>query len=425
MNCNQAVEYIHSLQVFGINPGLERIERLCRMLGDPQDKLKFVHVAGTNGKGSTSAMLAGIFTAAGYKTGLYTSPYVIDFRERIQINGEMISEPDLADIISEVKPAVEELNSQGVIPTEFEVITAAAFLYFERCGCDRVVLEVGLGGRFDATNIIKDPLACVITSISLDHTDILGDTVEKIAFEKCGIIKDTGLTVSYPKQPESALKVIEKTAEEHGKKLIVPELDRLEIISEGIKGTDIKYKDLRLTVPFTGEHMVMNALTVIETAIGLGMDNDVIAAGIAGAVMPARMELLNETPAVIMDGGHNEGCAEALKDTLQKFYKGKKILAVIGMMRDKDTDKYFAKTAPLFSRMITTCPKNPRSERAETLKETALRYCRDCAAVDDPRWAVDTALEIIGGYDLLVICGSFYLAGDVREYIIEKLRTIT
>ncbi len=405
-----------------MNPGLERIEGLCSMLGDPQDSLEFVHVAGTNGKGSTSTMLAGILTAAGYRTGLYTSPYVIDFRERIQVDGKMISEKDLADVISRVKPMAEEMNRQGLQPTEFEVITAAAFLYFKNCGCDRVVLEVGLGGRFDATNIIKNPLASVITSISLDHTAVLGDTVEKIAFEKCGIIKDSGIAVSYPEQPEGAMEVIKKTAEDHGKKLIVPDLTKLEIISEGIRGTDVRYRDLQFTVPFIGRHMVMNAVTAAETALNMGIDKSFIPAGISGSVMPARMELVSEYPAVLIDGGHNEGCAEALKNTLQKFYKGKKILAVIGMMKDKDTDKYLSQTAPLFSRIITTRPDNPRSEQAEELKNTALKYCGNCTAEDDPRKAVDMACSETSDYDLLVICGSFYLAGDVRKYIIEKFR---
>ena len=191
MNYKESVEYIHSLLQFGIKPGLERISMLLSALGNPQDKIKTVHIAGTNGKGSTSTHIANILSAAGHKTGLYTSPYVLSFCERIQIDGENIPEKRLADAVTKVRTEIEELNEKGIVITEFEAITAAAFLYFYEAGCDFAVIEVGLGGRFDATNVLKSPRACVITSISLDHTKILGDTLPQIAFEKCGIIKNS------------------------------------------------------------------------------------------------------------------------------------------------------------------------------------------------------------------------------------------
>ncbi len=421
MNCSEAIEYIHSLLVFGIQPGLERIEALCELLGNPQNSLNIVHVAGTNGKGSTSTMLAGIFSAAGYKTGLFTSPYVIDFRERIQVDGKMIPTDDLAAAVTEVKAAADELAKKGLQPTEFEAITAAAFLYFKKIGCERVVLEVGLGGRFDSTNIIGTPLASVITSISLDHTAVLGDTVEQIAFEKCGIIKQGGVTVSYPEQVSGAAEVIRSISEDRANTLIIPDSDAVKIISEDITGTGIEYKDIKTKVPFIGRHMVLNAITAVETALALGISAECIASGISSAKMPARMEILSEKPLIIMDGGHNEGCASALRDALDRFFNGKKILAVIGMMADKDIDGYLYKVAPVLSGVIATMPDNPRAETAEALSQKIRKYCSANIAVEKPEDAIDTALGLMKKYDALLISGSFYLAGDVRKYIIEKI----
>ena len=209
---DEALRFIHSRDCFGSNLGLLRIEKLTQALGNPQKGLKYIHVGGTNGKGSTCTMLSEIMISQGYRTGLFTSPYVVDFCERMQIDGEMISHEELAALTEKVKPVVEELDVQGICATEFEVVTAIAFLYFARNNCDIVILEVGLGGKLDSTNVIDRPLASVITSISLDHTEILGDTVGKIAQEKCGIIKQGAVTVAYPQMDAQALEVIEKTA---------------------------------------------------------------------------------------------------------------------------------------------------------------------------------------------------------------------
>ena len=231
MNYNEALSYIHSLQVFGSVPGLERISELLNLLGNPQDDLKFIHVAGTNGKGSVSTMLSEIHRAAGGRVGLYTSPYVVDFRERIQLDGEYIEKEELARLTELVK-------STGVHVTEFEFITALAFLYFKEKKCDIVVLEVGLGGRFDATNVIKAPLCSVITRIDLDHTDYLGDTVEKVAAEKCGIIKDGAPTVTYPDQPSGALGVIKASAPD----LTVADKEEIKTVKSDLFGNSFIYK---------------------------------------------------------------------------------------------------------------------------------------------------------------------------------------
>jgi len=424
LNYDESIAYIHSLEKFGINPGLERISALCDSLGNPQDSLQFIHVAGTNGKGSTSTMLSGIMQAAGYKTGLFTSPYVVDFCERIQIDGKMISHDELAEIVSETEPIIMRLAANGVQPTEFEAVTAAALLYFARKSCKIVVLEVGLGGRFDATNIIKTPLVSVITSISMDHMAVLGDTIEKIAMEKCGIIKQNGITVSYPEQSVEALAVIIETAKQRNNQLFIPSVKDIRIIDEGLYGTKAAFDGLEVFVPFMGEHMVLNASVAVETARllaqnGLAVSDENIADGIAAAKMPVRMEIVKKEPLIIMDGGHNEGCANALAACIEKHLKGRQITAVCGMMSDKDYDTYLKITAPLFKTFIAAKPAISRALNAETLSETAKKYCKNCMVIENPQEALQKALDLSGKGDVIIICGSFYLAGELRKQLLD------
>ena len=390
MTPTEAIEYIHSRLTFGIHPGMERIKTLCAALGNPQDKLRFIHVAGTNGKGSTSTMISCMLSAAGYKTGLFTSPYVIDFRERLQIDGEMIPPDELAAVVERVKSACDKLDKRGIVATEFETLTAAAFLWYKERKCDVVVLEVGLGGLLDSTNIIKTPLVSVITSISMDHTAILGNTITEIAAQKCGIIKPRGVTVMYPEQSADARRVIEETARREKNRLAVPDMTACRVVDETVCGTDIIYGSLNLRIPFAGDHMIKNALTAV-TAVrecGLNVSGEAIEQGTKNAVMPARMELIGEN--IILDGGHNEGCASALK-------------------------------AFLFEKMYLTAPDNPRSMNPEALSGLANKYCADCTPVSDPTEACRMAINDIkqnGG--TLIICGSFYLAGEVRGYLLEN-----
>lgn len=424
MTYPEALDYIHSLEKFGINPGLERIEELCGLLGNPQDQLKFIHVAGTNGKGSTSTMLSEILQAAGYRTGLYTSPYVIDFCERIQINGEMIPHSDLAVIVTEIEPIISALAEKGIQVTEFEAITAAAFLYFSRKGCEIVVLETGLGGRYDSTNIIKTPLASVITSISLDHMALLGDTIEKIVMEKSGIIKPNGITVCYPCQTEEALAVIKETARQRNNDFIMPMKEDIVVIDESIYGTAVKIDGQEVFVPFMGEHMVMNASVVVAAAKalsknGMNISAENIAAGIAASKIPARMEIICKEPLVILDGGHNEDCAKALAACINKYLKGRRIIAVCGMMADKDYNAYLKTVAPYFKTLITTKPFNQRSLDAQTLADTAKKYCKNTYTVEKPSEALVKAKELCGKADVIIICGSFYLASELRTYNIS------
>ena len=422
----QAVEKINSLLRFGIKPGLERILHLLDLMGNPQEKLRFVHVAGTNGKGTTCALIASVLKSAGYKTGLYTSPYITDFRERFQINGEMISEDALACILDTVFPLVEKMAAQGEIITEFELITAIALQWYAEQNCDVVVLEVGLGGRFDATNVIDCPLVSVIASISLDHTAILGDTLEKIAFEKCGIIKQGGTAVLYPEQMPEVFATVKRIAAQRGNKLIVPELSQIKELDSSIYGTDILYKNQKLRLPFIGSHQIKNAaaaLAAIEVlrTKGFSVDADALAKGFAAACNPARLELLSEHPVVLLDGAHNPGAAAVIADAMKKYLSGKKIIAIMGMMADKDSHAALAYLAPFFSTVLTLRPENPRSLSAQELADRAAEFCADVRPMEDLSTAFSTALCEAGENGAVVICGSLYLAGEIRPVAMDIL----
>ena len=419
MNCSQAIQYVHSLERFGIKPGLERVSLLCEKLGNPQDKLKFIHVAGTNGKRSVCTVCSRILTESGFRTGLYTSPYVIDFRERIQIDGEMIAPADLARCVDKAKRASEENN---ITVTEFEFITAAAFLYFSEMHCDYVVLEVGLGGRFDATNIIKNPLVSVITSVSLDHTGVLGDTVAKIAYEKAGIIKPGCPAVTYPKQNPEALEVIESTCRSAGSTLTVPQTDSVEILSESLRGTVFSYLGSEYSLPLAGEHMVYNAVTAIEAVKTIlpGAGDETLRAALKKSAMPARLEFFDLKCSVILDGGHNEEGAAALRNFTGKCVTGGKITAVCSIMSDKDYEKYLDTVLPLADRVIATQADVPRALDAHALAECAEKICNDVSEIPDAVSAVKYALDTADDDETVLVCGSFYFAGEVRGYLIER-----
>ncbi|MBQ3006934.1 MAG: bifunctional folylpolyglutamate synthase/dihydrofolate synthase [Clostridia bacterium] len=424
MNCNEAIEYIHSLQKFGIKPGMERIRALCDALGNPQEKLKVIHVAGTNGKGSTSTMISNILRKSGYNTGLFISPYVTDFRERIQYNGNMIEKSELSDCVERVKEAIDALLLNDIQPTEFEALTAVAFLYFEKKKCDFVVLEVGLGGRLDSTNIINAPYVSVITSISLDHIAILGDTIEKIAFEKCGIIKFGAETVSYPFQDEKAMEIIKKTCRDKHNSLRIPDVSELSVEDEDMNGTQVEYCGLSYKLPLAGKHMVYNSCTAIEAIRSLERFNicisdEVIKSGIEMTVMPARMELLRKKPLIILDGGHNEGCANALSSFIKKHLSDKRIVMISSLMADKDYSSYLKSVACYADTFIATKADVPRALPSDELMMSASIYCENCYDISDPVKAVKAAVNITQPEDALVVCGSFYLAGEIRNYLLN------
>lgn len=412
MNFNESVEYIHSLLAFGIKPGLERISMLLDLLDNPQDKLQFVHIAGTNGKGSTSTMISNMLIASGKKTGLFTSPYVIDFCERIQIDGENVNKNIFAECVTEVREKIEELNKKNIIITEFEAITVSAFLCFLKVECEYVVLEVGLGGRFDATNVIKEPKAVVITSLSLDHVAILGDTIEKIAFEKCGIIKENIPVITSLNQHNDALKVIRETCENKKCNLIVTNPKETEILDDSIFGTVFAYCNKVYKTKLTGNHQIENTVNAIECAKVLGLNEIVIAEGIENTRMIARMEVIGKKPLVIRDGGHNEGCANALYNFLKK-YNVQNINMLIGLMADKDCESYVGKIAPLCKSVVTVTPSNPRALDSEKLKEIAEKYCKNTISINSPKDGFKYIFSNTKKDETILVCGSFYMMSDI------------
>lgn len=426
MTYEQALQSINSLLLFGSRPGLSRIRKLMEKLGSPQDRLKYIHVAGTNGKGSTCMLLAETLKAAGYKTGLFVSPYVIEFRERMQINNQMIPKDELIKEVEEIFPIVESLRAEGVIITEFELITAISFHWFDKNNCDVVVLETGMGGRVDCTNIIGTPLASVITSISLDHTAVLGDTIEEIAKEKAGIIKANGNTVFYP-QEDTVNRVIETAAKEHSNALVLADSIPLTIEKCEITHTLLRYKDKPLKLKLIGKHQICNAklaLAVIERLNetgALSIRDDHIAQAFAQATMPARLELLSTRPIILLDGAHNPAGMQALGQAIQDYLSHKKIVCIMGMLQDKDSNSSLEYLDGLVDEVITLEPNSPRRQTADELAEKAVKFFDRVYPMDNFGAAIDKAMDMAGENGVVLVCGSLYLASQLRPLIKRKL----
>lgn len=425
MTYQQALEAIHSLDTFGSRPGLDRIKTFLQILGNPQNDLKFIHVAGTNGKGSTCAMISSTLIEGGYKTGLFISPYITDFCERIQINGKLIDHSILAETVSTTFPILLKLREDGCVITEFEYVTALAFLIFKKANCDVVVLEVGLGGLLDSTNVILSPLASVITTIGVDHTNILGNTIEEIAQQKCGIIKENSPVIS-SKQQESVAKIIEETCCKKSCSLYKSENLHIEIISQSIDGTQFLYKGQTVNLSLVGEHQVENvktALAVIETISDhFPVLPTQIATGLAKAVNPARFEVLSKEPLVILDGAHNPNGINALKVAINNFVKTEDNICILGMLSDKDSQSSIKLLSGLFQTVITVPVSNPRTLSSDELTEKCKPYFKEVIT------QTNVADAFHEGYSLaksknssLIICGSLYLAGEIRPHIIKSV----
>jgi len=425
LNYEEALEYINSRLRFGIKPGLERMHILLEKLGNPHKKLDFIHVAGTNGKGSASTMIAAAMQCAGRRTGLYTSPYICDFRERMQINGLMIEKEELAELTDTVKGFVEADPVLNAEMTEFELITCIAFLWFVRRECDVVVLEVGLGGRLDATNVIESPLCSVIMRIDLDHTAVLGEKIEEIAAEKAGIIKKGCPVIMFPQQPDAAAEVIENRADELECELIVPDAAEMNVGEITLNGTKMSYSGTEYILPLLGRHQTLNSITAFEALRVSGIDEKSIAEGISKAFIPARLELVSASPSVIIDGAHNPNGAQALADSLDRLFAGKRIMGVMGVLADKDYRTEFEMLGPRFSKVFAADGYSPRALDADKLSEIAAEFTESMAC-GVPEKAFEAALkEISSENDVIVVCGSLYLAGYLRMYIIERMKNFS
>ena len=415
MNYEETLRYIHAVAWTGSRPGLERISELLHKMGDPQDTLKFVHVAGTNGKGSFCAMLSSVLSESGYKTGLYTSPYVKYFNERMSIDGEMISDGELSEIVGYVKTFADTMEDK---PTEFELICAVAFEYFRRNSCDIVVLEVGLGGRLDATNIIKTSELSVITGISLDHTAQLGDTVEKIAKEKAGICKNER-PVLFGGQDKTALDVIKRIAENKKCAFFKTEYSALKDIEYALDGTSFSFgaeKDLKIKL--LGRYQVYNAATVI-TAVsilrseGYKISSDALRLGLKNAEWHARFELLSSSPVIVFDGGHNPEGVSAAVESIKTYFGGNKVRIITGVMKDKDYHFISERIASVSREVFTVTPDNPRALASENYAEifSALGVeAHPCASI---RGAISMAIDrSLCDRSPIIALGSLYMYED-------------
>ena len=422
MNREEVISFIDNSKKFGSKLELERIKKLCELLGNPQDRLKFIHIAGTNGKGSTSLYIHNILVDAGYKTGLYTSPFIYEFNERIQINGTPISDDKLAEIMSIVAAKVKIMTEEGYEhPTEFELITAAAFLYFETEKCNAVVLEVGLGGTYDATNVIKTSILSVITSISLDHTDYLGDTVSEVAENKCGIIKEGVPVLSYMYQPVDALNIIKMSAEKNHSHLTVAAEESLEINRMSLGGSDFKYQGECYHTSLIGKYQIYNAITAISAVgllndAGFAVSLENVKNGLSQAKWPARFEILSTNPTVIADGSHNADGMRAFVETAKAVLSDKPI-CVFGMLKDKDYDYCLKKLSEITDTVIVTEVDNPRRETAENLAKTAKKYIKSVYLEKENQNAVKKAQELAGDDGTVIALGSLYMMKNIKDAI--------
>lgn len=417
MQYEEALAWVHSLPRLCSAPGPQNERALLQALGRPQDALKFVHVAGTNGKGSAVLMLASVLKAAGLRVGATVSPFVLDFRERFQLNGEMISREACAGILTQVRGALEQMPpAQREQIAEFDAVTAAALLWFAQQGCDIVCLETGLGGRLDATNAVDNTLVACIMAIGKDHTELLGHTYAGIAAEKCGIFKPGCSVVAYPAQPEEAMRQIEACAAAAHCPLCVPQLEDFHFYRGRPFENRVNYGGYDLEVPFAGRHQAYNAAVMVQAALalcehGFDISDDAIMQGIAAARNPARIEVLQRRPLVILDGMHNPDGARALADVLRAG-RVQGLTAVMGVLQGKGEAEMLRALSPHLARVYAVQPSSPRALPAGQLAAAARQVCGQVSVWQDVPLAVQDALRTCQGG--VLICGSLYLAAQVR-----------
>lgn len=427
MNYKQAMDYIENTAKFGKNKGLERTNKILEFLGNPHKDLKCIHIAGTNGKGSTTAMLTQILMESGYKVGMYTSPFIEEFEERIQINNNNIPKGKLCEVVEKVKIAVDKAWELGYDePTEFEIITAVMFVYFQEEKVDYAVVEVGLGGRIDATNVIN-PLISIITSISYDHVKILGNTLEEISYEKAGIIKEKTPIILYPVKEEAKLS-IEKVAKEKQSHIIYVKKED-SMLKE--KLYNVPYQDIiintgkdtyEIQLSLLGTHQLLNCSVVINAAeelqnIGVNIKKEHITEGLKKVKWAGRLEMLKSKPMVVIDGAHNIDGITSLKNSINTYFKYNKLILIVGILSDKQVEDMVKVITPEASNIITVTPPSYRAENSTELVEIIKKYNTNCEAIENYKAAYENALSYANEDDLVLICGSLYMIGEMRKTI--------
>lgn len=427
MNYEEALSYINDKNKFGSRLGLDSIRKLLNLLGNPHLDLKHIHIAGTNGKGSTASFISNILKESRYRVGLFTSPYLERFNERISINGHDIPDERLAEITERVRNSIEIMLQEGYEhPTTFEIVTAIALVYFKEEDVDFVVLEVGLGGRLDSTNVIEKSLISIITTIDYDHMDVLGYTLGKIAYEKAGIIKEKGLVLSYP-QAEEAAESIKRVAAEKKAELSVCPMENLQIekLNEfgavfNFQYNDESYKNLEIGL--VGKHQVYNATLALTTILLLrekgllDVTDDKIRDGLKNTKWPGRMEVLKRNPLFIIDGAHNIQGIKTLSDNIKRFTYRRLILGT-SMLKDKDIEHMIEALVPLADEIVITEANIYRKLEAEKLEEIINKYNKNTYIEKDIKKAVNKAYELANEDDLILFSGSLYLIGDIRTIV--------
>lgn len=430
MNYNESMDFIHNSMKFGSKLGLHNITILLNMLGNPQKNFKTIHVGGTNGKGSTCSFINQTLIEAGYHVGLFISPYLERFSERIQVNNDEILEVDIARITTIVKEKIGTMESQGYHhPTEFEIVTAIGFYYFSEQKIDIGIIEVGLGGRLDATNVIE-PIASVITSISYDHMEYLGDTLGEIAFEKCGIIKQNSYVIVYPQLPEVE-EVIKNTCEKRKARQIDCSYNDIQIHDTSLNGSifTIHSENMHLEnihISMLGVHQVYNALTALATISiliyqGYMIHDDDIYRGMENTRWPGRLEIINTNPYILVDGAHNVQGAYVLREAICEYFKNHNIILIVGILADKEVDKMVSVFASFANIVITTIPDNPRALSAEKLSEKFYKYKIETYVANEISVAVEKAFQLCESNDnVIIISGSLYLVGKAKTYFKKR-----
>ena len=426
MNYNEALEYVEAVSKYGIVPGLDSIRELCRRLGNPQDELKFVHIAGTNGKGSTLAYVSTILQSAGYRVGKYISPVIFEYRERIQIGKRMITKAALCEGLELIREICDRMVEDGFHhPTPFEIETALAFWYFRREQCDIVVLETGMGGLMDATNLITTTQVAVLVSIGMDHMQYLGKTLAEIAAQKAGIIKNACYVVSMKQQPE-AMTVIEEVCRQKSCELCIADSSQATHIRYGMEKQFFDYAGYRkLEITMAGKFQIDNAALAVEViraleGCGYVISEKALRKGLKETQWKGRFSLLGKKPFFVVDGAHNEDAAQKLADSIEFYFTNKRIIYIMGILRDKEYEKVISLTEKYADQIITVTPANPRAMHAYELAQEVARIHPNVTAVDSLEEAVEMSYLLAGKDDVIIAFGSLSYLGDLMKVVDRK-----